>query len=194
MDVKGISCSLDEFNRFKLGDERAFYKIFEYYKPILFQRLCRLCPSHIDAEEILQEVFIQLFVKRHDIPDVQAIYPFLFIVAKRMAISAFRKEVVRQRFQLTQYSQWDEAHDQLGKQIEDKDLIVFLDTIVNQLPAQQQLIFRMSKIDELSYSEISDKIGISKNTVRNHLVAAYHFVRLRLENILFFIFFIKNIF
>lgn len=189
-----MSCSLDEFNRFKLGDERAFYKIFEYYKPILFRRLCRLCPSQVEAEEILQEIFIQLFVKRHEIPDVKAIYPFLFIVAKRMAISTFRKEVVRQQFQINQYTQWDEAHDQLEKQIEDKDLIVFLNTVVDQLPPQQQLIFRMSKIDELSYSEISDQIGISKNTVRNHLVAAYNFVRLRLENILFLIFFIKNIF
>lgn len=194
MDVKGFSCSLDEFNRFKLGDERAFYKIFEYYKPILFQRISRLCPSQLDAEEILQEIFIQLFLKRHDIPDVEAIYPFLYIVAKRMAISAFRKEAVRQRFELTQYSQWDETHDHLGKQIEDKDLIVFLNAVVDQLPKQQQVIFRMNKIDELSYSEISDQIGISKNTVRNHLVAAYHFVRLRLENILFLIFFIKNIF
>jgi RNA polymerase sigma-70 factor (ECF subfamily) len=109
-------------------------------------------------------------------------------VAKRQAISNFRKEVVRQQFQLSHQSQWNEAHDHLEKIIESKDLVLFLQEVIDKLPAMQQRVFRMNKLEELSYQEISEQIGISKNTVRNHLVAAYQFVRLRMENMLFLLF------
>jgi RNA polymerase sigma-70 factor (ECF subfamily) len=46
----------------------------------------------------------------------------------------------------------------------------------------------------MSYAEISEEIGISKNTVRNHLVAACQFVRLKLDGLLLILFLIKNIF
>ncbi|WP_430981279.1 sigma factor-like helix-turn-helix DNA-binding protein [Sphingobacterium faecium] len=61
-------------------------------------------------------------------------------------------------------------------------------------PTQQQKIFRMNKLDELSYKEIAAEIGVSKHTVRNHLATACNFVRLKLDKILYLLFFIKIIF
>ncbi|WP_286589586.1 sigma-70 family RNA polymerase sigma factor [Sphingobacterium sp. N143] len=185
---------MDEFDRFKLGDEKIFRKIFDFYKPLIYSKVRRVCASDVDTEEVIQEVFVQLFLKRKSIPCPAAIFPFLFLVAKRMAISLFRKEVSRQQYQMAQASQWDELSDELEKQIAHKELDQLLKSVVEQLPPQQQLVFRKSKIEELSYAEISDEIGISKNTVRNHLVAACHFVRLKLDSLLLLLFFLKNMF
>ncbi|MGE8242178.1 MAG: sigma factor-like helix-turn-helix DNA-binding protein, partial [Sphingobacterium sp.] len=84
--------------------------------------------------------------------------------------------------------------DELERTIAHKDLDKVLKTIVSCLPPQQKLVFHKSKIEEMSYAEISEEIGISKNTVRNHLVAACQFVRLKLDSLLLIFFLIKNIF
>ncbi|PUV26324.1 hypothetical protein DCO56_05060 [Sphingobacterium athyrii] len=61
-------------------------------------------------EEIMQEIFVQLFLKRNSIPSAEAIFPFLFLVAKRTAITLFRKELSRQKYQVSQLAEWDELN------------------------------------------------------------------------------------
>lgn len=194
MDLNAVPLSLDEFNRFKSGDEKVFKKIFDFYRPLLYRKVRRVCASDLDVEEIMQEIFVQLFLKRDSIPSAEAIFPFLFLVAKRMAITFFRKELSRQKYQLSQLTAWDELSDELERKLAHRDLDRILQEIVSRLPPQQQLVFNKSKIQEMSYAEISEEIGISKNTVRNHLVAACQFVRLKLDSLLFIFFLIKNIF
>lgn len=194
MDLNAVPLSLDEFNRFKLGDEKVFKKIFDFYKPLMYHKVRRVCSSELDVEEVMQEIFVQLFLKRNSIPSAEAIFPFLFLVAKRTAITLFRKELSRQKYQVSQLAEWDELSDELERTIAHKDLDKVLKTIVSCLPPQQKLVFHKSKIEEMSYAEISEEIGISKNTVRNHLVAACQFVRLKLDGLLLILFLIKNIF
>lgn len=194
MNLKGMPCNIEEFNRFQLGDEAVFHKIFVFYKPFLFRKFNQFCSSHVEVEEVLQEVFVQLFLKRQQIPDIQSIFPFLYIVGKRMSISYFRKAVVREQYMLKNQSQFNEAYDCLETHIETKDLSDILESIIKDLPTQQQKIFRMNKLDELSYKEIAAEIGVSKHTVRNHLATACNFVRLKLDKILYLLFFIKIIF
>ncbi|VTR28380.1 RNA polymerase sigma factor [Sphingobacterium thalpophilum] len=194
MDLNAVPLSLDEFNRFKSGDEKVFKKIFDFYRPLLYRKVRRVCASDLDVEEIMQEIFVQLFLKRDSIPSAEAIFPFLFLVAKRMAITFFRKELSRQKYQLSHLTAWDELSDELERKLAHRDLDRILQEIVSRLPPQQQLVFNKSKIEEMSYAEISEEIGISKNTVRNHLVAACQFVRLKLDSLLFIFFLIKNIF
>lgn len=185
MDLKGFPLDLEEFEQFQLADGRVFRKIFDHYKPSLLEKVCRLTSSTTEAEEIVQEVFIQLFLKRNEIPAAEAIFPFLYVVAKRLAISNFRKEVIRKQYQM------DNGNIQLNTvpcadiQLEQKEREQMLQKVIDALPAQQKRIYQMNKFEEKSYQEIAEHIGISRNTVRNHLTAACSFVKLRLQKILF---------
>ncbi|RKO69454.1 sigma-70 family RNA polymerase sigma factor [Sphingobacterium puteale] len=185
MDLKGFPLDLEEFERFQMADGRVFRKIFDCYKPSLQEKVCRLTSSPTEAEEIVQEVFVQLFLKRKEIPSAEAIFPFLYVVAKRLAISHFRKEVIRKQYRM------DSGNIQLNTtscahiQLEQKEREQMLEKIIDALPAQQKRIYQMNKFEEKSYQEIAEHIGISRNTVRNHLTAACSFVKLRLQKILF---------
>src|SRR5690606_10556049 len=53
----------------------------------------------------------------------------------------------------------------------------FIDDAVGNLPAQQQLIFRLSREEGMTHEEISRHLQISKSTVKNHLVAALRTLR-----------------
>lgn len=184
MDLKGSPVNIEEFEQFQQADELAFQKIFEYYKPSLYAKLCRLASCPTEAEEIIQEVFIQLFLKRNEIPEPKAIFPFLYVLAKRMAISNFRKEVIRKQYK----NNVDEEAVDLSScsqfKLEQKEYEKLFNAIIDALPAQQKLVYRMNKLEERSYKEIAEHIGISKNTVRNHLSAACSFVKIKFQQIL----------
>ncbi|WP_324756515.1 RNA polymerase sigma factor [Sphingobacterium thalpophilum] len=185
MDLKGSPISIDEFERFQLGDEQAFQKIFECYKSILYGRVRRLACSAAEAEEIVQEVFIQLFLKRSDIPAAEAIFPFLYIASKRMAISNFRKEVIRKEYRLESKGDLYDTSSCSQTKLEQKEYEQLLDKVIDTLPAQQKLVYRMNKLENRSYKEIAEHIGISRHTVRNHLAAACNSIKLRFQKILF---------
>lgn len=194
MNLKESPCSIEEFDRFRLGDEVAFRMIFEFYKPQLFNRIKRVCSSVSDAEEILQEAFVQLFLKRQDLATIESIYPFLYVVSQRMVVSLFRKQVVRQTYQSNLATEWAEYEENLQNHIENREILRLVDEVAEDLPPQQRKVFQLNKLEGLTYAEISDEIGISKNTVRNHLVSACSYIRLRFESLILLLIFIKVLF
>jgi len=184
----------EDWARFEHGDERAFSKIFDCYYDLIFQKVYRFCHRTEEAQEIVQEAFIQLFIHRNKIRDCDGFFPYLYVTAKRLAISYYRKKIVREQYGMAWKNEWQESDNQTETNLDTKYLKRILSEIIEELPPQQQLIYRMNKLEDYSYQEIAEKAGLSKNTVRNHLNLASKFIRLRLEKILFFILLIKNIF
>jgi len=184
----------DDWTRFGDGDERAFSKIFDCYYEVIFQKVYRFCRCNEEAEEIVQEAFIQLFINRNKLRDREGIFPYLYIASKRLAISYYRKKIVREQYGNVWKNEWQELDNQIETNLDTKYLKNILSEIIEELPPQQQVIYRLNKLEDYSYQEIAEKEGLSKNTVRNHLSLASKFIRLRLEKILFFLLLIKNIF
>jgi RNA polymerase sigma-70 factor (ECF subfamily) len=61
------------------------------------------------------------------------------------------------------------------------DLEQFTERIINKLPRQQQLIFRLSRVEHLTHKEIADQLQISPNTVKNHMVEALKTLKSQLQ-------------
>ncbi|PRD56064.1 RNA polymerase sigma factor [Sphingobacterium gobiense] len=179
-----MSCDLEVFSQFKSGDELAFRQIFDQYQPLLHAKVRQFCKDQCEAEEVTQEAFVQLYLKRSTIEGPEGIYPFLQVVAKRMAVTLFRKYIVQQNYRQELQHVWKEEHTNLEQEVLYNDLHRILQETIRQLPPQQQLVYRMNKLEQLSSAEIAKHIGLSKNTVRNHLNMACRFVRFRLEKII----------
>ena len=194
MSTKSIALTCEDLARFEEGDERAFSKIFDLYYDLIFQKVFRFCQCKEEAEEITQEAFIQLFIHRNKIKDCDGFFPYLYIIAKRLAISFYRKKIVRQEYQAEWKKNWQEHDEPIEVALDGKYLKGILSKVLEELPPQQQLIYRMNKLEGCSYQEIAEKAGLSKNTVRNHLSLASKFIRLRLEKILFLAFLLYKIF
>ncbi|MDF2854080.1 MAG: hypothetical protein K0S31_4765 [Sphingobacterium multivorum] len=182
--LKHISISMDDFLLLQAGDQSIFGVVFKYYQPIIYFKVRQLCKSDIDAEEVTQEVFIEFYLKRMQLSGPEAIFPFLYTISKRMAISNFRKSLVRSNYLQSLQHTWLENSFSLQDEMDGKELQVILESIIEQLPPQQKAIYRRSKFEDQSYQEIADEEGLSKNTVRNHLSLASKFVRFKLGKIL----------
>lgn len=184
----------DEFLDFQSGDESIFRRIYDTYYKLIIQKVFCLCRKMEVAEEIVQESFVQLFLHKNKLKDPEAIYAYLYVVSRRQAISYFRKKVIRTKYNEYLLQHWEEESDESQYNIDQKDLNRVIHDMIDQLPTQQRLVYKMNKFEEKSYHEIADIVGLSKNTVRNHIANAAKIIRFKLDNLLFLLFFIKYIF
>lgn len=183
-----------EFLCFQQGNEHVFEYVYNIYFDVVIQKVYRLCRDIAVAEEIVQESFVQLFLHKEKLADWEGIYPYLYTVSKRLAISHFRKKVNQEQYQDYYTYIWEESTDENQRRIEEKDLQHIIQNAIDELPKQQRLVYRMNKLEDKSYHEIANTVGLSKNTVRNQIASASKIIRLKLSNLLFLIFFAKNLF
>lgn len=162
----------EEFQQFRKGTHASFQKLFDLFNRQLFSYIFAFTKSKEDTEELLQESFVALFTNRHHIQSPSGIYPYLFVIAKRMLISDFRKKVVRAKFQNYLSSSWTEASSETEELLDGRDLSSAVEQLMRTLPQKEQEVFLLSKFHGMSYQEIAEYSGISKNTVKNQLISA----------------------
>jgi RNA polymerase sigma-70 factor (family 1) len=179
---------------FKAGDEKAFKLVFEQNFHKLYAFAYKLLKSKEQSEEVVHDAFLSAWNNRDRINASLPITPYIYTITKRLALNTLRQIASSQK-----------AVDELWKRLEDRsnlteeaiffnDLQRFTESKVALLPAQQQQVFRMSREQGLSHEEISDKLQISKNTVRNHLFLALKTLRQHINEpfILIFIGFLRH--
>ncbi len=177
-----------EFERFMLGESKAFQKAFDFYFPIIFRYALSKGTEREDAEDITQEAFTLLFLHRDKIRSSQDLYPYLYIITKRLCISFFRKKISGAKKVKEATLEWSSISFYLEQKIDFGELNCILQQIIATLPPQQQEIYRRFKLDEEPQQEIAESMGISRHTVKNHLQVATKLVRLKLQKIYFFLF------
>lgn len=173
----------DEFVRFVDGDPKAFQCVFDFYFPIIYRYTLRKDMHLEDAEDIVQEAFTLLFLHRSKVQASKDIYPYLFVITKRLCISFFRKRITGSKTIQAASLEWSSITYDVATRIDFKELQEILHTIIDVLPPQQQEIYRRFKLDDQPQLDIAAAMGLSRNTVKNHLQAASKSVRLHLQKV-----------
>jgi len=174
-----------EFIQFIAGNQEVFRKIFDSYHRRLYSFVFSFTKSHHDTEEIIQDTFVTLYTNRENLRDATGIYPYLFVVAKRLLISEFRKKVVRSKYQHYIAFHWSESTTNTQDQLAERELSSTLDNLIAKLPKKEQQAYKLNKLEGMSYQEIAEKCGQSKNTVKNQIIAASKKLRWKLDKIYF---------
>ena len=178
----------------KAGDMKAFDQLYHRYCNKLLSFSMSIIKSREEAENIVQEVFLALWMNRDKISSVASVKYYVFTIAYNTAISALRKKAKDEKFfeQLKNLQDLSVEPDNL--QSEYSDLEGKLSEIINELPARQREVFILHNINGLKYHEIATKLNISVNTIENHMSRALKTIRNKLgENsisaaILFYLF------
>ncbi|PRD48858.1 RNA polymerase sigma factor [Sphingobacterium haloxyli] len=183
-----------EFADFKIGDHKAFRKVFDAYHKSIYNYAYKFSKNHDEAEELVQEVFVSLFINRDKIENPESLYPYLFIITKRITISIFRKKVVKSKFDHHLKYSWKEACESTEHTLDTTELTSIWTSAIERLPEKQREVYALNKINGLSYEEIANKVGVSKYTVKNQLIMASKTVRLIVKSIYFLLFLLKTLF
>lgn len=169
------------------GDERAFREAFDYYSSKLYNYSFSFLKNREQAEEVVQEVFLNLWVSRERL-DVQfPLAPLLYTMARRTTLNVLRGVARSHTAMEKLWSDMRHVSNETEETIFLDDLQSFTEKVLKTLPPQQQQIFRMSRQQELSYDEIAENLNISRNTVKNHLVSALRTIRMQVHRVLFFL-------
>jgi len=159
------------------GDERAFEKLFYGYYDQLGAFVFQLTSSHILAEEVVQEAFIEVWQRRDTLGEIGSFKSFIFILTKNRMLNALRK-IANEKLK---HQVWQENRESFQPAEPDEDLFeqykMVLDEAISKLPPQQQKIFKLSKIDRLKQEEIARLLNLSPETVKKHMKLALKFLR-----------------
>ena len=161
----------------KGGDRKAFDYLYHSYNKRIYTNLRKLLHSDEIAEELLQEVFYKLWLKRDLLDEQQSFSAYVFRIAANLAYDHFRKAALDQKLQAHLIASGSELYDHIESLISYKESSEHLQKAIASLPPQRQKIFRLCKIEGKTYDEVSALLGISTSTINDHIVKATRMVK-----------------
>jgi len=171
-DIKNLLLQVGE------GNERAFRVIFDFYKERFYSASLKMTHSGDIAEEIVQEVFVSLWIKRVQVAAATNPECYLFTMLHNSIYTHFRKLALEKAMK-KKIEQQSEDID--ASPVEDillaKEYREMLETVISQLPPQQRIVYKLSRQQGLSREQIASQLHISPHTVKNHLQQAIRFIR-----------------
>ena len=161
----------------KQGNEQAFEKIYKLYSSRLFGNVFRMVKSETTTQEILQDVFIKIWNNRDSIDLEKSFRSYLFRIAENKVYDFFRKASRDKKIQVQLFAVATEEYEHIETMIHRKENALLLQKAIDSLSPQRQQIFRLIKLDNKSYEEVSRQLGISVSTISDHIVKANKAIR-----------------
>lgn len=155
--------------QFVTGDHAAFRELFMRYHLKVHYFVLGLVKSERDAEDLTQDIFLKLWTHRTRLTEVRTFGPYLYVLAKHTVFNYIESRMIN----LEDIQKVREDNVQFSEtpyeELVAKDLRLLVDMIVETMPQQRKKIYRMSRNEGLSNTEIAEKLQITKKTVENHL-------------------------
>ncbi|RFZ95483.1 RNA polymerase sigma-70 factor [Mucilaginibacter conchicola] len=165
------------------GDTTAYDSLFKrYYIPLLHYAQKNLKDDMV-AEELVMDVMLRVWKKDGDINAPAGFRPYLLRSVKNAIFNHYRikiPELLSLDDMPLSASPLSKAPDEL---MHEEEISSVYEKVVSQLPEKRQRVFRMSREENLTYSEIASKLGLSINTVENYMSASLASCRKTLEEI-----------
>lgn len=160
------------------GDEAAFTELFNHYYTQLRPFVQRFAATETDAEEILQETFVRIWLSRDKLPGITNLRSWIFTIASRQCLTALRSNLNHRR-KVTAFGR--ETVDRLEETPMDSaslsEMTYLVAEAVNRMPPQRQRIYRLSREAGLKPAAIAGELSLSVSTVKNVLVIALKEIR-----------------
>ncbi|MGN6420406.1 MAG: RNA polymerase sigma-70 factor [Pseudobacter sp.] len=163
--------------RLAAGDDIAFNTIYEQYQQSVFAFAFYLTKSKELSEEVVQEVFVRVWEKKEQLPENLLILPYIKRMTQNLVLDLFRKAGREQALQQKLQDAMSNLFSHPDDQLQEKELRRIYRQGIDLLPPQKKIIYTLHRDDLLSYEQIALKLGLSPNTVRNHMAQAIRSVR-----------------
>lgn len=171
--------------RLRTDDEGlAFEEIFNRYQPLLLSFTYKKVNDRDKAKDILQDIFIQLWNNRAELK-ILTLSSYLYTMALNKIRDLYKHQVIHDEHisklqQLISESRGDADH-----RVREKDISRLIELEIAALPEKMQQVFLLRKNAFLTNREISEKLGISEQTVETHMKRALKTLKSRLGPAIF---------
>lgn len=156
------------------GDEKAFKVLFSSYFPKLKGFINGLLHDPNEAEDIAQDIFVSLWLNRACLKEIESLNAYLFHLAKNAAYRHIERTVLFQDYLRTRRTDGsgNNETEETEPRLYAEETASLISAYTEHMPAQRRKIYKMSREEGLSSTQIAEQLGINKRTVENHLSKA----------------------
>lgn len=158
-------------------DQESFTAIYAQYCDIVYANILRFVKNEGNAEDILHDVFIQLWENRNKLHD-KSIGGWLFVVSHNKALDFLKRSV---KFSLDYIGDYDALTHLVADQDDKEEVYIqqvsLLKEAVEQLPLRMRRVFQLCRLEGKSKEEVASLLGISSNSVTDYLKQSNRAIR-----------------
>jgi len=166
--------------RIRAGDLDAFEALYRGYWERLYAFAFRYLRSKEDAEEIVQEVFLRIWRGRAHWVPAGAVRNYLYLAVRNAARDRLERAAVARRWGARLGEPVTAA--EIQSNLEAADLVAAVERALAELPVKRAEVCKLRLIDELSYAQIAQRLGICEKTVETQLARGLKFLRDRIRD------------
>ncbi len=166
----------------KEGNQQAYGQLLDEYQQKVFSTCISFIPNQEDAEDIAQEVFIEVFNSVAKFKGDAKLSTWIYRISVNKCLAFIRKKKTKKRFGFMQSilgndmpidrSSYFTEFNHPGVQLENKEKSEILFAAINTLPEAQRIVYTLNKIDDLSYKEVGEITNKSISSIESLLFRA----------------------
>jgi len=161
----------------KSDDCAAFNAIYDRYSKLLYLFIHSKLDAAEISKDVLQELFISLWEKRHSMVLKESLKAYLYQVARHKIIDIYRKNATYRKYLQQLIEHFDAQPHSITDTVDNKARTQELFEAINHLPERMKEIFMLSRFENLSVEQISTHLGLSQQTVKNQITKALKILR-----------------
>lgn len=187
MEIDEVQCIID----LKDGSYKAFARIYEAYADRLYGFVIRRLQNRNLAQDIVQDTFMRLWINRSQLDCFGNLQGFIFAIAKYRLIDYFRRQMKEPEFE-----DYVEHISNAPDDITPEDIMLYdefieyLEKSKVKLSSREREVYELSRESNVPIKEIASRLGISEQTVKNHLTSALKLLRAEMAKYRFFFVFL----
>ena len=168
------------FHELAEGNERAFARIFDLYKEKLQYIALKLLKVPAVAEEIVQDVFLSVWVNQSKFSNIDDPEAYLVVITYNRIYNQLRKTARENKLLLELVKIMEEQKFTTDDLILSKESNTIINQAIESLPPRQKIVFKLSRQQGMTHDQIATELNISPNTVKNHIVQALKHIRVHI--------------
>ncbi len=171
---------LDEvtlIRKMKEGSNTAFIQLYNQYHHQLYIYILKFVKVPEYAEDVLQDVFLKIWEIRDKINPELSFNAYLYKISRNKVFKLLKKMVSDESMRTQVFQQLNLNAEGPHVKLLWKQYNDILQKAIEQLPPQRKKVFQLCREQGKTYEEAATELGISKNTIKEHMIAAMKFIK-----------------
>lgn len=161
--------------------ERAFNEIVSSYSERLYWHVRRIVNSHDDTDDLLQEIFIKIWVALSSFRGESQLFTWIWRISTNESLNYLRKKKIRAALTFQSLSLEDERRKDEDSYFNGTEAERLLMKAVCKLPGKQKMVFLMRYFDDMKYEDISEILDTSVGSLKASYHIAYEKIKAELK-------------
>lgn len=148
------------------GNELAFATLFRYYRNRIYSIAYKLTHSHSLSEEIVQDVFLKIWLRRTDLNEIQNLSAYLFIITRNNVYKVLKQIARNCRVSIFTEEDHAFAKNTTADIVNEKEYNLLLKNAVERLPNQQKQVYKLIRDAGMKREEVATLLKLQPDTVK----------------------------